>query len=345
MNSSSFLQVDREGFFIFDQERVEDLEIGQALFKSLKVDKDGNLTVQNEKNELKVEAFLTPIVAHFCQLNKDGSGTIESPYGNTFLFSLENLYLDEWDQFYGTTTSGIPFSLNKVAQNELFDQLDEFDDESITFKGSQYSTPSLFLPEHDVSCDSFWNEKYLSDVAPGWELNAPAKPLIDVLNQLKLPRCRVAVLGCGSGNDAAFFAEQGHIVTGFDFSPQAIDQAQTKYGHLENLSFLQRDVFDLKEFYGHFDLVFEHTCFIAVDPFRRNELVKAWHALLAEEGHLLGIFLLTPFRHHPPFTSSEWEIEKRLSKYFNNLYWTRWRTSITPRLGRELVVYSRKKNN
>jgi 2-polyprenyl-3-methyl-5-hydroxy-6-metoxy-1,4-benzoquinol methylase len=48
-----------------------------------------------------------------------------------------------------------------------------------------------------------------------------------------MPRCRVLVLGCGEGHDAAFFAQNGHIVTGVDISPEAITRAQIDTLHME----------------------------------------------------------------------------------------------------------------
>jgi hypothetical protein len=45
----------------------------------------------------------------------------------------------------------------------------------------------------------------------------------------------------------------------------------------------------------------------------------------------------------PPFGSSEWEIRERLKKFFDFLYWTRWKTTPEDRLGIELIVYAQKK--
>lgn len=343
MSSSSFLQVGPAGFLYNGQQRIEDKALGKQLQESFQCDPFGLITVEDSTRKTVVEPFWAPIVAIAVKY-KDAKWKLYTAYGTEFEFRLENLTLDEWDHFHGICRGDLHFVMSEAAQDEFFNLLDEFDDDSVTFKGAKFSTPPYFNPKAAVSEADFWTKKYNEEGDPGWELNAPSKPLVEVLSQLKLPKSRIAVLGCGSGNDAAHFAELGHVVTAFDFSPEAIAIGREKFGHLENLSFVQEDIFDLlPEFERKFDIVFEHTCFVAVDPKRRNGLVNLWSKLLTDEGHLLGVFFLTHFQTHPPFGSSEWEIEQRLSKSFHNIYWTRWKNSIPPRLGKELIVYSKKK--
>jgi SAM-dependent methyltransferase len=166
-----------------------------------------------------------------------------------------------------------------------------------------------------------------------------------MLPRLKLPPSRVLVLGCGSGNDAAHFAKHGHFVTAVDISPEAIQRGKTKYGEEKNLRFIQEDIFRLPtEMYGQFDLIFEHTCFCAIDPRRRNELISLWKKFLTPQGHLLAIFFTMEKRGSPPFGGSEWELRERLKKSFQFVFWGRWRQSVERRLGKELLVYAQKKS-
>ena len=156
---------------------------------------------------------------------------------------------------------------------------------------------------------------------------------------------RVLELGCGGGQCCIAFARRGAIVTGVDFSPEAIGRAKQLYGRLENLSLVQGDAFKMPEAWtGRFDVVFEHTCFCAVSPDRRNELVRQWRRVLVPMGHLLGVFFVTEKRQGPYFGGSEWEVRERLRKNFDFLFWTRWRRSVEGRNGKELVVYARKKD-
>jgi SAM-dependent methyltransferase len=156
-------------------------------------------------------------------------------------------------------------------------------------------------------------------------------------------KSKVLVIGCGSGHDAAFFARQGHLVTGVDFSPEAIRRANELYGKIENLSFIQADAFNLPEAWtGRFDLVFEHTCYCAVDPQRRDELARAWRRVLMPQGRLLAVLFVMEKRDGPPWGGNEWEVRERLRKGFNFLYWTRWRKSIERRTATELVLFAQK---
>ena len=179
---------------------------------------------------------------------------------------------------------------------------------------------------------------------PGWELDKASPPLVGALPQLKINKSRILVPGCGSGNDAAFLAEQGHIVKAIDYSQEAIKQAEEKYGHIKNLTFAQEDMFNLPESYTRaFDVVCEHTLFCAVPLEKRQELVKVYRQCLEDKGYLLGIFFVMEQKARPPFGGSEWEYRQRLKDHFNFLYWTRWKESESWRKGVELVIYAQLK--
>ncbi len=264
------------------------------------------------------------------------------PYDFVQSFQPENLTLDEWDRFHGRTEANIPFVFSRKAQAEFFNLLEKFTDTTITVAGKTFEVPAYFSEREDLDQSEFWTNIYKTEV-PGWELEAPSPALVSSLPQLKLMKLRVLVLGCGTGNDAAFFAEHGHIVTAVDFSAEALSRAKKKYGQIKNLTFLEHDVFNLpKEWIESFDLIFEHTCFCAISPTRRNELVKIWRRLLAPGGNILGIFFVMPKSIGPPYGGSEWEIEQRLKKHFRFLYWTRTPNSPPERIGKELVVFSQK---
>ena len=166
-----------------------------------------------------------------------------------------------------------------------------------------------------------------------------------MLPRLKLPRSKIIVLGCGSGHDAAFLAQAGHHVTAIDFSEEAIQNAKKLYGHQSRLEFIQADVFQLPPaWHGTFDVVIEHTCFCAVDPQQRTQLVKVWRQLLHHEGLLFAVFFSMLKRSGPPFGSSEWEIRELLQSSFQFLFWGRWKNSLPERQGKELFVYGHKKD-
>ncbi len=337
-----FCSIDENGL-VFDEnkKRITERDVLEEFFAELKVLESFQVVSVLHGQPVIVEAFDAPLVAHKMNLSPSKNSFMTAE-GFEWNFELSTLIMDEWDRFHGVSANGVPFVMTSAAQNSFFDQVDEFDDESITYLGKVHTLESFWPDAVDVEQESFWTEKY-HNAETGWDLGEPASALKSLLPKLKLPASKVLVLGGGGGHDAALFAEQGHHVTLVDISPEAIARAQTKYGHHINLSFLQMDLFDLPvELYGQFDLVFEHTCYCAINPTLRNELVKQWRRLLTETGFLLGVFFTMPKRTGPPFGGSEWELRRRLQKGFQPMVWQRFRQSIKPRLGRELLIYARK---
>lgn len=341
--SDRYLPLDEEGYFVFDGRRVDDEDLGRLLLKNLKQE-DNRTRTSMDGQEAWVEAFDAPLIARHVRMGAKGSqGEIDLPYRSTAAFEFASLSVDEWDRFHGLTTDGIPFVFSRAAQVEFFDLLEAFDDDSVTIKGTRYDVPPWLDAHPEGRENPFWREIYQTQTPP-WDLGqeSPALPLI--LPQLKLSKSRVLVLGSGAGHDAAYFAKQGHSVTAVDFSPEAIAQAKQKYGSLENLKLVQEDIFKLPPAWnGSFDLVFEHTCYCAVTPERRNELVQVWRRMLHGQGHMLGVFFVMEKRFGPPFGGSEWELRERFKKHFEFLFWTRWRASVERRKGQELVVYAKKR--
>lgn len=343
MAGDRYVPVDEDGYFVLDGQRLEDPEAGRELQDGLRLTEQNAVVTSWRGKEVLVEAFDAPLVARHLHPISGPNAEIDLPYGAKAEFQLESLSVDEWDRFHGMTKAGIPFVFSRQAQMELFDQLDGFDDESITVRGRRVPVPAWLAPHDESRRPGFWTQIYRTET-PGWELGQESPVLPAVLPQLKLSRSRVLVLGCGTGHDAAYFAKQGHTVTAVDFSEEAIHRARAVYGGLENLNLVQSDVFALpREWNGRFDLVFEHTCYCAVSPERRNDLVSVWRQALHDQGHLLGVFFAMEKRQGPPFGGSEWEVRQRLKKDFEFLYWTRWRQSQERRKAKELVVFARRR--
>lgn len=340
--SDRYIQIDEEGHFHFEGVRVSDADYGATLFSGLYMDETGRCRCKTNDVDVWVEAFDAPLVA--ANVERDDSSTWELilPYGYSESFHLNTLTLDEWDRFHGYTVRGIPFVFSRAAQSEFFNLVDDYDDDTITVSGHTYHLPSWLNPRPETGASEFWNHIYRTEY-PGWELNQPHPALPAFLPKLKLSRSRVLVLGAGSGNDAAFFAAQGHIVTAVDFSHEAVARARAKYGTQPDLTFLQADAFQLpQELSGQFDLIFEHTFYCAIDPVRRNEVVKIWRRALVPGGHVLGVFFAYDKPTGPPFGGSEWELRARLKGAFRPLYWMRLRNSPPKRTAREVLIYAEK---
>jgi SAM-dependent methyltransferase len=344
-SQQKFIQIDEEGRFLFDGVRLTDEQYGAELLQKIALDSKNRFFVEAKGQWAIVEAFDEPYVAEMVDVSSDGKWRVQLPYQVQIGFKLESLCIDEWDRFHGLCENEIPFVMSRKAQAHFFDLLDEFTDDSITYAGAEMALPSWLIDDFDKDQETFWTGIYETEETPKFDLGQPASGLTGALPQLKLNKLRVAVPGCGKGHDAAHFAEQGHIVTAFDVSASGLAEAKKRYGHLKTLSFVQADVFDLPAAYREqFDLVFEHTLYCAVTPSRRTELMKVWKRMLCEEGHVLGSFFAMDKRKGPPYGGSEWELRKRFEHDFDFLYWTRWKTSLARRLGKEVLIYMKKKS-
>jgi len=343
-DSIGYCTIDENGM-VLDQNKHPILALDQVhtFFDTLQLGDNFELTAQFHNQTVFVEVFDSPLIAKEIKLSPQSNELINS-YGLRWEFELSSLVIDEWDRFHGLTTTNLPFTMNRKAQDQFFDQLDEFDDDTFCYNKVKYTPgPFWIVGEPSINTEFYWTQKYIQDQA-GWDLGEPAAGLKYLLPKLKLPASRVLVIGGGNGHDAAHFAQQGHHVTQIDISPEAITRAKNNYGNLNHLKFIEADIFELPHtMYNQYDVVFEHTCFCAIDPNRRNDLIKQWRRLLHSEGTLLGVFFTMPKRVGPPFGASEWELRRRLQSHFQPLIWERFRHSIKPRLGRELLTYLKKK--
>ncbi|MHC5113144.1 MAG: class I SAM-dependent methyltransferase [Planctomycetota bacterium] len=126
-----------------------------------------------------------------------------------------------------------------------------------------------------------------------WADARPHAALVSWLNAIapSLIRCgaRVAVVGCGLGEDARELVRRGYDVTAFDCSPTAIEWAR-EIDAAHASCFHVADLFDLPtRWMRRFDLVIEINTIQALPPDRREDVLEAIASLLSPHGHLLTI--------------------------------------------------------
>jgi SAM-dependent methyltransferase len=109
-----------------------------------------------------------------------------------------------------------------------------------------------------------WNDRYREGNLP-WDTGQPSSELQRVLEQTTIPPCRVLEIGCGTGTNSVWLAQQGFDVTGIDMAPLAIEQAQKRARAAGvEARFLAADVLDLPELGGAFGFFFDRGCYHAV---------------------------------------------------------------------------------
>lgn len=367
-----FIAIDEEGYFLVDGMRVSEVATGYSWMARIRMDDRGRAYIADNLPEFPllngetagrvlVEAFDQPLVALDVTVEIPASaGECEIrarfPYGFETSVQTDSLRADEWDRFYGRTREGVPFVLSRAAQSRLFQSATEYDDDSITFgEGAASATlpvRPLFEENPEFAKPDWWNSLYTSGDTR-WDDGEPHSLLEALIPPLKLTRCRVLVLGCGAGHDAAWWEKRGHIVTAVDFSSEAIERAKALYGERESLRWVQADVLNLPSGDSRFapasfDVIFEHTLFCAIPPSKREALVRAWYRLLSRRGRLIGLVPVMDKQAGPPFGTSEWEMRKRLldppppmkaslrRARFLPLLWNREKKSREKRLGQEL---------
>jgi SAM-dependent methyltransferase len=163
-----------------------------------------------------------------------------------------------------------------------------------------------------------WEERYRQGDTP-WEKGAAHPALLDWL-ETNLIAGHVLVPGCGLGHDVRALAKAGADVVGLDIARLAIAAART-FPRQSSETYLQADLFDPGAVRDEFDWVFEHTCFCAIQPDRREDYVRRVGELLKPGGHLLAIFFLNPEHDEsdaggPPFGCGLDELDALFSPRF-----------------------------
>ncbi len=175
------------------------------------------------------------------------------------------------------------------------------------------------MPLHETSTD--WDQHYRERHTP-WDKGAPSPPLLEWLaaNPSAI-RGRVLVPGSGLGHDVRALAALPEVAeaVGLDLSPTAVARA-AELPRVGAEVHRVGDLFDLDAAHlAAYDWLWEHTCFCAIDPSRRDDYVAAVHSALKPGGHLLGVFYLDPYddEHRPgggpPHGTSLEELETRFA--------------------------------
>lgn len=109
--------------------------------------------------------------------------------------------------------------------------------------------------------DRNWDERYLRGDTP-WDSGRPSAELVRILSEFNLPRGRALELGCGSGTNAIYLAQQGFEVTAVDCAAPALAQARAKGAAAGvTIEWIQGDVFRFRPTSAPYDFVFDRGCY------------------------------------------------------------------------------------
>lgn len=135
------------------------------------------------------------------------------------------------------------------------------------------------MPVHDRS--SFEN---LYAGQPRWEIGRPQKAILDVADKIT---GSVLDAGCGTGENALFFASRGQKVTGIDFLADPITIAKQKAEQRGlTATFLVMDALALKELPEVFDSAIDSGLFHVFSDEDRRRYVEGLASVLKSGGRL-----------------------------------------------------------
>ena len=141
---------------------------------------------------------------------------------------------------------------------------------------------------------NLWDLMYLT--RPPWDTNQPLPALMALVESGRLSSGRALDLGCGTGTNAIYLAQQGFAVTGVDIAPRAIAQAQRKAQAAGvTVDFRVADVSALADDLGPFDLALDVGCFHSLPEKKKPGYVRSLRRVLRPG----GLFLLWTFQREP----------------------------------------------
>ncbi|NOX32360.1 MAG: methyltransferase domain-containing protein [Deltaproteobacteria bacterium] len=116
-----------------------------------------------------------------------------------------------------------------------------------------------------MSKEKMFEERYKTGDTP-WELDRVDSNLIEIIEKENIRPCRTLEIGCGTGSNAIWLAQNGFDVTGSDFSPLAIEKARAKsQQHGVEIHFFVDDFLKQEKSGSGFGLVFDRGCFHSFD--------------------------------------------------------------------------------
>jgi cyclopropane fatty-acyl-phospholipid synthase-like methyltransferase len=148
---------------------------------------------------------------------------------------------------------------------------------------------------------------------PPWDVDQPQPAFVAVAEQIQGD---ILDVGCGTGENALYFAARGHQVTGIDFIPEAIDRARRKAQERGlNASFIAMDALALPDIPRLFDAVIDSGLFHVFGDEDRKRYVDGLASILRPNGRL---FLLCFSQEEPgthgPRRIAEREIDEAFSR-------------------------------
>ena len=106
-----------------------------------------------------------------------------------------------------------------------------------------------------------WDKRYLDGETP-WDGGNVSAHLPAVLQDFDIRPCKALEIGCGTGTDTIWLAQQGFDVTAVDISGEAIQRAEQKAAKAgASCRFVVASALEMEIEGGSFEFAFDRGCF------------------------------------------------------------------------------------
>ncbi len=136
-----------------------------------------------------------------------------------------------------------------------------------------------------MSKQETFEERYKTGVTP-WELDRPDNNLVNLIKEENISPCKALEIGCGTGSNAIWLAQNGFEVKGLDFSNLAIQKAKEKTLKAQvNIEYASGDFLEDTNGNASFGIAFDRGCFHSFDDEKdRAKFASNVAGYLAEQG-------------------------------------------------------------
>jgi 2-polyprenyl-3-methyl-5-hydroxy-6-metoxy-1,4-benzoquinol methylase len=110
---------------------------------------------------------------------------------------------------------------------------------------------------NDMAENWDWENRYRTNDIP-WDTGQPSSELLRVVTEDAIQPCAALEVGCGTGTNAIWLAQQGFDVTAVDISQLAIERARAKATAAGvSVRFMVGNLATMPELVGPFDFLFD----------------------------------------------------------------------------------------
>ena len=141
-----------------------------------------------------------------------------------------------------------------------------------------------------MSVEDRFRQAYKEGFTP-WDIGKPDVNLVQMVTALPIRPCKALELGCGTGDNAIWLAQQGFDVVGVDASGIAIGKAREKAAAADiSCSFVLLDILKGRVEGAPFGFAFDRGCFHALPSGEdRAKFAEQVHRHLSDGGLWLSL--------------------------------------------------------